>query len=184
MLMLLRPSNLLLLDEPTNHLDIDAQEVLLAALREFEGTAVFVSHDHHFLGRLAGRVLEVGGGTVRDHPGDYESYLWRKRKEAEAAAGSREAASPPSGRPSGDPPGEPERQNARADRRRQRRIDELEKRIGALEERRSKLEGLMATDGFFRDPERSRFYLDEHSDVEEKLRGLYEEWEVLHQEDR
>ncbi|MBD3160478.1 MAG: ATP-binding cassette domain-containing protein [Candidatus Eisenbacteria bacterium] len=181
MLMLLRPSNLLLLDEPTNHLDIDAQEVLLGALREFTGTIVFVSHDHYFLSRLADRVLEVGGGTIRDHPGDYESFLWKKQKEGEAEG--KAAAAPTSPTEEGPAP-EPTKERTRIDRRRQRRIDELEKRIGALEERRLKLEGLMATDGFFRDQEKSRFYLDEHRDVGEKLKGLYAEWEDLQDADR
>ncbi len=84
-LMLLHPSNVLLLDEPTNHLDMQAKDVLLEALRSFEGTVVFVSHDRYFLAALANRVLEAGNGGLRDHPGDYESFLWKKRKEAEDA---------------------------------------------------------------------------------------------------
>lgn len=76
--MLLHPSNFLLLDEPTNHLDMRAKDVLLAALQEFNGTIVFVSHDRYFIDKLASRVFEIGGGEVRDFPGNYEDYLWRK----------------------------------------------------------------------------------------------------------
>src|SRR6202030_2078530 len=76
--MLLRPSNFLLLDEPTNHLDLRAKDVLLAALEEFTGTIVFVSHDRYFLESLATRVFEVGEGEVRVFLGNYADYQWRK----------------------------------------------------------------------------------------------------------
>ncbi len=81
--MLLRPSNVLLLDEPTNHLDLDSKEVLLDALAEYAGTLVFVSHDRYFVDRLAGKVVEVGGGEAPLYPGGYEDFLyWKKRQEA------------------------------------------------------------------------------------------------------
>ncbi len=76
--MLLRPSNFLLLDEPTNHLDIRAKDVLLAALQKFTGTIVFVSHDRYFIEQLANRVFEIADGEVRNYPGNYADYLWRK----------------------------------------------------------------------------------------------------------
>jgi ATP-binding cassette subfamily F protein 3 len=75
---LVSPSNFLLLDEPTNHLDMRAKDVLLDALAAFSGTVVFVSHDRYFIDRLATRVLEVEGGTVTSHEGNYEDYLrWK-----------------------------------------------------------------------------------------------------------
>jgi ATP-binding cassette subfamily F protein 3 len=80
---LVSPSNFLLLDEPTNHLDMRAKDVLLDALAAFSGTVVFVSHDRYFIDRLATRVLEVEGGTVTSHEGNYEDYL--RWKEAQAA---------------------------------------------------------------------------------------------------
>jgi ATP-binding cassette subfamily F protein 3 len=80
---LVSPSNFLLLDEPTNHLDMRAKDVLLEAIAAFSGTVVFVSHDRYFIDRLATRVLEVEGGTVTSHEGNYEDYL--RRKEAQVA---------------------------------------------------------------------------------------------------
>ena len=76
--MLLRPSNLLLMDEPTNHLDLNSKEVLLDALKGFDGTVVFVSHDRYFVNALATRVVEVDGGKVENFFGDYEYYLEKK----------------------------------------------------------------------------------------------------------
>jgi ATP-binding cassette subfamily F protein 3 len=86
--MLMVPSNFLLLDEPTNHLDMRAKDVLLAALQEFSGTVVFVSHDRYFIDKLATRIFEVEAGCVTVFPGNYEDYLWRKSGGAEATAAS------------------------------------------------------------------------------------------------
>lgn len=68
-------NNFLVLDEPTNHLDIKSREVLLDALKRYEGTIVFVSHDRHFLNELTEKVYEVDKGEVRIYPGDYKYYL-------------------------------------------------------------------------------------------------------------
>jgi ATP-binding cassette subfamily F protein 3 len=89
---LVSPSNFLLLDEPTNHLDMRAKDVLLEALAAFTGTVVFVSHDRYFIDRLATRVLEVEGGTVTIHEGNYEDYLRWKEAQVAGAAGSGPAA--------------------------------------------------------------------------------------------
>lgn len=73
--LLSNPYNLLLLDEPTNHLDMGSREVLLDALKRYEGTILFVSHDRHFLKELSTKVLEVSKGNVYLHPGNYSSYV-------------------------------------------------------------------------------------------------------------
>jgi ATPase subunit of ABC transporter with duplicated ATPase domains len=85
--MLLEPPNFLVLDEPTNHLDLATKEMLLEALRDFDGTMLFVSHDREFLRGLSNRVLELGGesGTeVQPHayPGSYVDYVARTGHEA------------------------------------------------------------------------------------------------------
>ncbi|MGE5124842.1 MAG: ABC-F family ATP-binding cassette domain-containing protein [Betaproteobacteria bacterium] len=84
--MLLQASNVLLLDEPTNHLDLDSKEILLEALAAYGGTLVFVSHDRYFVDKLAGKVIEVGGGEAPLYPGGYEDFLyWKMQREAGAA---------------------------------------------------------------------------------------------------
>jgi ATP-binding cassette, subfamily F, member 3 len=78
LLLMLEGANCLLLDEPTNHLDIESVEMLESALEEFQGTAIFVSHDRYFLDRIADRILEVGGGEVRSFEGGWST--WRERQ--------------------------------------------------------------------------------------------------------
>jgi ATP-binding cassette, subfamily F, member 3 len=86
--MLMMPGNFLLLDEPTNHLDIRAKDVLLTALRAFNGTVVFVSHDRYFLDELATRVIEVADGAVTAYPDNYEDYIYRKNGGGSLAVAS------------------------------------------------------------------------------------------------
>src|SRR5262249_1891115 len=85
--MLFDPPNFLVLDEPTNHLDLATKDMLIEALREFEGTMIFVSHDRSFLRGLSNRVLELGGESGTDaqpfvYPGSYVEYVARTGNEA------------------------------------------------------------------------------------------------------
>jgi ATPase subunit of ABC transporter with duplicated ATPase domains len=85
--MLYNPPNFLVLDEPTNHLDLATKEMLVEALKQFEGTMIFVSHDRTFLRGLSSRVLELGGESGRDrnphvYPGSYVEYVQKTGHEA------------------------------------------------------------------------------------------------------
>lgn len=85
--MLYDPPNFLVLDEPTNHLDLATKEMLVEALKDFEGTMLFVSHDRTFLRGLGSRVLELGGESGVDkephvYPGSYVEYVARTGHEA------------------------------------------------------------------------------------------------------
>ncbi len=81
-LMLYDPPNLLILDEPTNHLDMATKDMLVTALRDFEGTMIFVSHDRRFLAALSNRVLELGSGPPRQYGGGYNEYVAQSGHEA------------------------------------------------------------------------------------------------------
>jgi ATPase subunit of ABC transporter with duplicated ATPase domains len=85
--MLLNPPNFLVLDEPTNHLDLFTKEMLIDALKDFDGTMLFVSHDRAFLRALSNRVIELGGESGVDaephlYPGSYVEYVARTGHEA------------------------------------------------------------------------------------------------------
>jgi ATPase subunit of ABC transporter with duplicated ATPase domains len=80
--MLFDPPNFLVLDEPTNHLDIATKEMLIAALQQYEGTMLFVSHDRHFLAALSNRVLELTEDGIRTYGGGYTEYVASTGQEA------------------------------------------------------------------------------------------------------
>ena len=80
--MLYDPPNFLVLDEPTNHLDMATKEMLIAALSEYEGTMLFVSHDRHFLAALSNRVLELTPEGIHRYDGGYTEYVARTGQEA------------------------------------------------------------------------------------------------------
>ena len=79
--LLLEPCNLLILDEPTNHLDMQSKDVLKAALQDFNGTVICVSHDRDFLNGLVEKVYEFGGGRVKEHLGGIYDFLRAKKIE-------------------------------------------------------------------------------------------------------
>jgi ATPase subunit of ABC transporter with duplicated ATPase domains len=81
-IMLYDPPNFLVLDEPTNHLDMATKEMLIAALSDYEGTMLFVSHDRHFLAALSNRVLELTSEGIHQYGGGYTEYVARTGHEA------------------------------------------------------------------------------------------------------
>lgn len=73
--LMLIEANLLLLDEPTNHLDLQSKEVLEAALKDYEGTILFISHDRYFINKIGNKVIKLTKEGVRCIKGNYEDYL-------------------------------------------------------------------------------------------------------------
>lgn len=84
--LMLSRANLLLLDEPTNHLDITSKEILEEAIRNYEGTVIYVSHDRYFINQTATRILELDGGHFVNYIGNYDYYLAKKADPAFDAA--------------------------------------------------------------------------------------------------
>jgi ATP-binding cassette subfamily F protein 3 len=79
--LLLEPVNLLILDEPTNHLDIKTKDILKSALQDYDGTLILVSHDRDFLNGLVNKVFEFGNKQIKEHLGDINSFLAKKKLE-------------------------------------------------------------------------------------------------------
>lgn len=79
--LLLEPVNLLIMDEPTNHLDLKTKDILKAALKDFDGTLIVVSHDRDFLDGLVDKVYEFRNKKVKEHLGDINSFLESRKME-------------------------------------------------------------------------------------------------------
>ena len=178
--MLLRPSNLLLMDEPTNHLDLFSKEVLLDALKSFDGTVVFVSHDRYFIDGLATRVVEVEGGRLTSYHGGYEYYLRKKASDDDQPSPAPDPRSSVSAsKEERQRQREEEKARQRDDKRRLKRLVDIEEAIAAEELRLTELEQRMADPAFFHDHESARRGGEEHAALTARIALLYEEWEGL-----
>ncbi len=167
--LLMTPCNLLILDEPTNHLDIAAREALEAALGEFEGALVVVSHDLYFLERVVSRLLVLRERRLEEVP-DLEAAVASLTAGAAGRATSRPAASP---EPAVGRSGLSKNERQRL----QWRLQELESRIAALERCRTEVEeALHSGDG---DHVRLRELALQFEDLDAELKALYREWEEL-----
>jgi ATP-binding cassette subfamily F protein 3 len=192
--MLLRPSNLLLMDEPTNHLDLFSKEVLLDALKGFDGTVVFVSHDRYFVNALATRIVEVGEGKLTNYYGDYEYYLEKKESEFtqasaisvrqtkatdEPAVSFSSEALPPQNKEYRLKDREEQKRRKREEQTREKQQQAIEKEIAAVEQKIAELEAEMNGPGFFDDPERGLQAGEQHTALNTRLEELYAQWESL-----
>ena len=97
--LMLSNCNFLILDEPTNHLDIDSREILEGAVRAYEGTVLYVSHDRYFINRTATRILDLTHKQLLNYIGNYDYYLEKKDAVEKAALGEEAVAPSVSGLP-------------------------------------------------------------------------------------
>src|SRR2546430_2384550 len=178
--MLLHPANFLLLDEPTNHLDIRATDVLLAALSDYTGTVVFVSHDRYFIDKLATRVFAIGDGRVEVYPGNYEDYLWRKQGGAETLQKTislpREAQPTNGNQKTDGAAAQTKRLNPIKRKQMEQRVHELEAEIHRLEAGITDCEAALQTFVSADETERRGRELHQHRG---ELQNRLSEWERL-----
>lgn len=131
--LLLEKHNVLVLDEPGNHLDVETIEALADALKRYEGTVVFTSHDRHFMREVATAVIEVGGGRVTSYPASYDDYVYRVGQEIDAGLRAAPGTKPKDDSPAGVKPG------GRADRDAQKRLKSVERKIAKLDDEKKQL---------------------------------------------
>ncbi|RUS45330.1 ABC-F family ATP-binding cassette domain-containing protein [Cohnella sp. AR92] len=184
--LMLRKANVLVLDEPTNHLDLWSREVLEAALEEYEGTLLFVSHDRYFLNRLADRIVELHPEGAEHFLGNYDDMIAKKQELEQWKAESAQASSSKAGAPapaSAPAPAqqdyEAEKQAKRDERAKQRKKEQAEADIARLEEEMAALEQEMALEEVFSDYVLLREKQAELDKRRQELDEAYERWESL-----
>ena len=155
--------DIILLDEPTNHLDIASREWVEAAIEEFEGVLLFVSHDRYFIEKFAERIWLLEDGKIRDFPCGYQKY--RSILEHEAAAKPAVAAAP---KVKKEKPKSGSKDQEKRLRKLERDIDAKEKEIAALES---------AIEAAASDYQELTRLLAEKESAEETLLAMMEEWE-------
>ncbi len=159
--------NLLILDEPTNHLDIASREWVEAAIEEFEGVLLFVSHDRYFIEKFAERIWLLEDGTIRDFACGYAKY--RSILEHEAAAKPLIAAAP---KVKKEKSKGGTKESEKLVRRLEREIEKLERLIAELDEK---------IDAAAADYQELTRLLGEKETAEEALMELMEAWEQAQQ---
>ena len=191
--LLLEPCNLLILDEPTNHLDMQSKDVLKAALKDFDGTLICVSHDRDFLNGLVTKVYEFGGGTVKEHLGGIYDFL-RAKKLTDLNELNRKTRSNPDGQPtvnrqstdsqsqddskitttSGAQDYAAQKAAAAEKRKKEKQIADTEAEIAKLEAQQAEMEQLLSLPAN-QTPENFQKYETIKHQIEQKLY----EWEIL-----
>ena len=191
--LLLEPCNLLILDEPTNHLDMQSKDVLKAALQDFNGTLICVSHDRDFLNGLVSKVYEFGGGRVKEHLGGIYDFLRTKKisslqelERKNPVSDSTQSRRSNDGQPTveanvGTTQGAisyaAQKAAAAERRKKEKQIAEVEKAIATLEAKQAEMEQLLAITENQTTENFQKYETIKHQ-IEQKLY----EWEILSEE--
>ncbi len=184
--LLIDPPNLLLMDEPTTHLDIPSIDSLIEALKQYEGTLIFISHDVHFIRAIATHVVEVCDGRLRHFTGGYQYYLDKTKAESQSTArpdsesGRRPAPSMSSAERKEQKRLEAEARNRRTKDRQaqQKKVSDLEQRIQKLESRQRELTAILEQPETYQNGGRAREINLELGDLARELTGVNREWET------
>ena len=191
--LLLEPCNLLILDEPTNHLDMQSKDVLKAALQDFNGTLICVTHDRDFLNGLVSKVYEFGGGRVKEHLGGIYDFLRTKKisslqelERKNPVSDSTQSRRSNDGQPTveanvgitqGAISYAAQKAAAAERRKKEKQIAEVEKAIATLEAKQAEMEQLLAITENQTTENFQKYETIKHQ-IEQKLY----EWEILSEE--
>ena len=169
--------NTLFLDEPTNHLDLPAREALEEALKNFDGTLLFVSHDRYFIRALAGKIFEIEKGNFNSFTGNYDEFTAYKNSQKEnvepipAPTVSEKTEEKSSYYRS--------KQERAADARKRTRINQIEKEIGALETEEAQINASLSDPVITANFPLLTEKCNRLEEIKRLLDALYQEYETL-----
>lgn len=168
--LMLKRVNFLIMDEPTNHLDIQSKEALEAALADYDGTMLVVSHDRYFINKLASRILRMDGERVLNYAGNYDYFLEKFKESKPEAVKSKPAANDYK-----------EKKRMEAEKRKTvSRYHKVEEWISEKEHAIDALNQTLATPEVATDYVKAGALTAELETLEQELEALLEEWETLH----
>jgi len=183
--LLVNPPNLLLMDEPTTHLDIASIDALVTALKGYEGTFIFISHDVYFIRALAKNVLHVHSGRLTPYAGDYDYYLEKSRATNARAAltagfvDARPVQNNGVAKPANNGGISKEEERARKAKLKQLRIEvgHLEEKVVQFEAQQNELTSALEAPETYTQPGKAQHLNRELSHVVDQLQTATHEWE-------
>lgn len=178
--LMLGNSNFLILDEPTNHLDIQSKEILEDAIRSYEGTILYVSHDRYFINRTASRILDLTQGMLVNYIGNYDYYL-EKREDAMAALAGADSRPVQACAPKSDSrmDWKAQKEEQAKIRKRENDLKKCEKQIMDCEERQKEIDVLLTDPSVATDAVKLQELAQQQAQLEDQLEKLYTLWESL-----
>ena len=175
--LMLKRANFLILDEPTNHLDLTSKEVLEAALLDFPGTILFVSHDRYFINKIADKVFELTKNGITVYLGDYDYYIEKKIEQEEIE--KLERAENDNDDQKVQLSYHEQKRLQSEKRKKERRIAKLENDIEELEIKLTEIEKEMSDIAHLNNHETLLQLSNEADQIREKIDQLMEEWTEL-----
>lgn len=179
--LLLEPVNLLVLDEPTNHLDMRSKDILKAALQQYNGTMILVSHDREFLDGLCNKVVEFKEGKIKEFPGGIFEFLQSRKldtlKQLEQVKAEKVVQQEKKQQEKVVVQRNPN--NDKELKQLQNKIRNTEEKISELENAVAELENQLADPDVYAKPEESQKLLKAHELRKKELDDLVAQWEQM-----
>ncbi|MDY3052651.1 MAG: ABC-F family ATP-binding cassette domain-containing protein [Ndongobacter sp.] len=170
--LMLSSANFLMLDEPTNHLDIESREILEEALKSYEGTCLFISHDRYFISHVCDRILSLNRQGLTEYLGSYEDYLEQLRR----AQGAEELFDAGETKTQQKKQEKQRRMAQRELRALRAQAQALSQEIARLEEEHRRLEQQSYDPALYEDHERARAHHEQMEAVQKQAEQMTEEW--------
>lgn len=172
---MLSNANFLILDEPTNHLDVNSKEILENAIRNYEGTCLYISHDRYFINNTAQKIIELNKNGTKTYLGNYDYYIMKKNENTienkiiENNINISESKND----------WKLQKEKQAEERKLKNRLKKLEMEIEETENKIAELENKLKLEEIYTDAEKTNFIFTEKTELEENLINLYEQWESL-----
>lgn len=179
---MLSEANFLLLDEPTNHLDMDAVDMLIDSLQQYEGSFIAVSHDRYFLEEVANKLWYIQNGEIKVYPGDYRSFTERFGEQfffqPEPSQATMQQANQPA-QAAGKVDYEKQKEQRKAYNKLQQQLEKTEKEIASLEATKADLHLKISQEEIFTDFEALQQCQTELQQIDHALAQCHMQWEQI-----
>lgn len=183
--LMLSEANFLILDEPTNHLDMVSREILEQALKNYQGTVLYVSHDRYFINETATRILDLKNHTFVNYIGNYDYYIEKNQELTPIYAKQMEekpALSETQTQSTGKLDWQKQKELQAQRRKLENDLKNTEKDIASIENRIEEIDELMTREEVYTNGVKCRELTEEKDELSKKLETLYEKWESLAEE--